>query len=98
MDYEKEFIKELKLLGKRLKQLRTDRGLTLLALEILCGINDSDLSRIENGKEKVELFTVFRIAKALDVSLLDVFEYDGEIPVSNVNYELLLKKKQKPKN
>jgi len=95
MDIEKEFDKELKPLGARLKQLRKQRGLTLLQLEILCGINDSDLSRIERGKDKVELFTIFRMAKALHVSLIDVFNYDGEIPETKVNFELLLKKKIK---
>lgn len=80
MPVTKDFDKELKLLGKRLKQLRKHRGLTLLDLEVLSGINDSDISRYENGKEKIELFTLFRLAKALKVSLLQMVDYDGELP------------------
>lgn len=80
MDIEQEFIGELKRLGKRLKQLRKHRGLTLLDLEVLCGINDSDISRYENGKEKIELFSLYRLAKALKVTLNSLTDYDGELP------------------
>lgn len=80
MDIEQEFTGELKRLGKRLRQLRKHRGLTLLDLEVLCGINDSDISRYENGKEKIELFSLYRLAKALKVTLNSLTDYDGELP------------------
>lgn len=90
-----EFLHELKLLGKRLKQLRKYRGLTLLDLEMLCGVNDSDISRYENGKEKIELFTLFRLAKALKISLHSLTDYNGELPDDSYNFKPLLKKQKK---
>ena len=95
MDIEMEFLHELKLLGKRLKKLRKHRGLTLLDLEMLCGINDSDISRYENGKERIELFTLFRLAKALKISLNSLTDYNGDLPEDTYDFKPLLKKQKK---
>lgn len=87
-----EFSMELARLGKRLKQLRKHRKLTLLDLEVLSGINDSDLSRYEQGKENPEFHTIFKLAKALEVEIKVIADYDGELP-DNSHFKGLLKKK-----
>jgi transcriptional regulator with XRE-family HTH domain len=76
----KEFEKELQLLGARIKQLRKHRKLRLLDLEMLSGINDSDISRYEQGKENVEYQTLFKLAKALQVEINDITAYNGPLP------------------
>lgn len=74
------FTKELEELGARLRSLRKHRKLKLLDMEILCGIQDSKLSRIERGLENVEIHTVFKLSRALQVEMRDVFDYNGPLP------------------
>jgi HTH-type transcriptional regulator, competence development regulator len=81
----KEFEKELQLLGARIKQLRKHRKLRLLDLEMLSGINDSDISRYEQGKENVEYHTIYKLANALQVEMKDVTNYEGPLP-DNSNF------------
>jgi HTH-type transcriptional regulator, competence development regulator len=78
-----EFKKELERLGQRIKKLRKHRKLRLLDLEISTGINDSDLSRYERGKENIGYFTIFKLAKALKVEIMDLTDYDGPLPDNN---------------
>lgn len=95
MEIEQEFAIELKLLGKRLKSLRNHRGLTLLDMEMLCGINDSDISRYENGKEKIELYSLYKLARALKVSLNSLTDYNGVLPDEDSALNFLEKKQKK---
>ncbi|MCS3797978.1 helix-turn-helix domain-containing protein [Niastella sp. OAS944] len=75
-----DFTLELERLGKRIRQVRKHRNLTLLELETISGINDSDLSRYEQGKENLEFLTIFKIAKALNVEVHVLTNYDGTLP------------------
>jgi transcriptional regulator with XRE-family HTH domain len=75
------FNTELKRLGKRIKDIRKDRELTLVQLQGLTGIANGTLSRYENAKyANVELLTLHIIAKAMDATLAHLFDYDGPIP------------------
>jgi len=56
---------QLKTLGPQIKELRTDRGLTLQALANQSGLSKSFLSEIENGKRLPRLETINKIAKAM---------------------------------
>lgn len=80
-----EFYSELVKLGERLKQIRKHRKLKLLDLEVLSGINDSDLSRYERGKENIEFITIFKLAKALEVDINVLTSYNGPLP-DNTNF------------
>ena len=75
-----DFTLELEKLGKRIRQVRKHRNLTLLELETISGINDSDLSRYEQGKENLEFLTIFKIAKALGVEVHVLTNYEGALP------------------
>jgi HTH-type transcriptional regulator, competence development regulator len=76
----KDYQQELKKLGERIKQIRIYRNLRLLDLEVLSGINDSDLSRYERGIGNIEFQTIFKLAKALDVDVATLTDYDGKLP------------------
>lgn len=92
-----KFADELKELGLRLRNLRKHRKLKLLDMEVLCGIQDSKISRIERGMENVEIHTVFKLATALQVELCDVFQYTGKLP-DNGNFKNLVKKSRKKRS
>ncbi|TDW99729.1 helix-turn-helix domain-containing protein [Dinghuibacter silviterrae] len=77
-----EYPIELQHMGARIRAIRKHRGLKLLDLEDSTGIFDSEISRIERGLVKVEVQTVYRIAKALGVEIKDIFDYNGPLPTS----------------
>ncbi len=59
-------------LGKAIRQLREDRGLTQEALAQEAGITVGHMSMIERGHSNPTWATVKGIAKGLGVSLIDL--------------------------
>jgi HTH-type transcriptional regulator, competence development regulator len=70
---ERRYKQELKAFGKRLKELRTERGLSQLDLEVSSGIIRTEISRIENGLRNIEFLTIVKLAEALKVDLSAFF-------------------------
>lgn len=60
--------KELKNLGRRVKQFRKARGLNQEELANRAGIGRTTLSRLENGKQFPRFQTLMSVASALDIS------------------------------
>jgi transcriptional regulator with XRE-family HTH domain len=58
--------------GPRLKQLRTQRGVTLTALAEVTGISKSTLSRLETGQRRASLELLLPLAQAYRVPLDDL--------------------------
>ncbi|MCP4670685.1 MAG: helix-turn-helix domain-containing protein [Desulfobacula sp.] len=52
--------------GKRIKRLRQEKGISLADLSNLTGFDVARLEDIENGKEEPQLGTVMKLSKALD--------------------------------
>jgi len=67
---------EVQLLGARIKQLRKKRGLTQEGLAEVCGIHYKFLGGIERGNANPTLLVLRKIAKAMKVSLSDLFDYE----------------------
>ena len=53
----------------RLKDLRKERGLTQIQMQMLTGIDQSDYSKIESGKRYYTFEQCKRIAIALETSM-----------------------------
>ncbi len=53
--------------GENLKKTRTAKGLSLRALAANCDLDDSNISKIEQGKFDIQLSTLFELAKGLGV-------------------------------
>lgn len=68
-----------KLLGKRIKKLRRDCGLTQDKLSELIGMETCSLSSIETGRHFPSLITLNKIAKVLKINLKTFFEYDDVV-------------------
>ena len=65
---EDEYSELLKALGKRIKTLRKERGLTLRQMEIIHGYRDSDWRRLERaGAGNMAL--LLKVAKGFKISL-----------------------------
>jgi transcriptional regulator with XRE-family HTH domain len=63
--------------GAHVKQLRKDKGMTMLEVEVLTGISEGSISKIENGKKNPALTTIIKLAKGLSTppsELLSLFD------------------------
>ncbi len=70
---ERRYKSELKALGKRIRQIRKDKNLIQLDVEVKSGISRTDISKIENGLKNVEFITIIKIAEALEIEIIDLF-------------------------
>ncbi|TWP25463.1 XRE family transcriptional regulator [Apibacter muscae] len=63
--------KILKIIGRRIKQVRESKGFSQLELvgKMLGDIDPTNISRIESGRTNPTIYTLYRIAEALEVSL-----------------------------
>lgn len=67
-------IRQVQLVGPKIRQLRKERKLTQTELASRIGIQQSDLSRMEKGEYRVSLDTLFRILAEFNVSISEFFE------------------------
>ena len=72
--------KILKVVGKRIKDIRESKGISQVELvgRMQGEIDPTNISRIESGRTNPTLFTLFRISQALEVQLTDLL---------NVNFD-----------
>jgi transcriptional regulator with XRE-family HTH domain len=59
-------------IGKRVRNLRTDRGWSQEELADRSGVNRSYMSRVELGKSDVSLSVLHKIARTLGISLAEL--------------------------
>ena len=67
-------IRQVQLVGRKIRQLRRDHKLTQVELSSRLGIQQSDLSRMEKGEYRVSLDTLFRILAEFKMSIGEFFE------------------------
>lgn len=61
--------------GAHLKKVREEKGYTLLELDYRCDLNESNISKIENGKFDIRLSTIFELAKGLGVEAKELMDF-----------------------
>ena len=81
--------------GARIKELRTDRGLTVNGLANKAGISQSFLRDIELGNKQPTVEYLEYICEALRVSLVDFFDVKDD---SDRIFKLLSRMSPKQKN
>ncbi|WP_425955162.1 helix-turn-helix domain-containing protein [Xylanimonas sp. McL0601] len=86
-------VPDLLTLGRRVRHLRTRRGLTLDALGAAVGCGPSLLSLIENGRREPRLSLLRALAEALDVSVGDLLA--EEAPDRRAALEIELERAQR---
>ena len=65
--------------GEYIKQLRTDKGLTLTELAALIKLDSANLSKIENGKREFDEKRLDKLANAFNLNLEKLkVEYFGD--------------------
>ncbi|MCX7021418.1 MAG: helix-turn-helix transcriptional regulator [bacterium] len=64
----------LRQFGLRIKELRTEKGLTQLQLSELTGFDQTYISLVERGKRNLSLGNIKKFTNALDISLTAFFK------------------------
>jgi transcriptional regulator with XRE-family HTH domain len=59
--------------GKRVRQLRTEKGLSQEALALACDLDRSYIGGVERGERNVSLVNIQKIATALGVPMRELF-------------------------
>ena len=67
-------IRQVQLVGPKIRQLRKERKFTQTDLATRIGIQQSDLSRMEKGEYRVSLDTLFKILAEFNVSIGEFFD------------------------
>ncbi len=85
----------LKVIGKKVKQLRLRANISQKALAERCGLSDFSISQIENGKNTsvLSLLMVLRALNQLDM----LYRFFEEEPISPIAYAEAMKKQRTPK-
>ena len=80
-------------IGRRIRELRTSRGMTLDALSSAIGRAPSQLSIIENGRRELKIGELQKLSRALGVSLDALLE--PEAPSKRAALEIALERAQR---
>ncbi len=69
----------LKCIGKRIQTLRLSKGLSQVDLvgKMEGNIDTTNISRIESGRTNPTIFTLYRIAVALDITIEDLVRIEN---------------------
>ena len=61
--------------GKQIQKIRESKGLSQQDLAAKCNFEKSNMSRLETGRVNPTLSTLEKVAKALDISLVELFSF-----------------------
>jgi transcriptional regulator with XRE-family HTH domain len=61
-------------IGKNVKRLRTEKGLSQVDLASMCDFEKSNMARIEAGKTNLTIRTLLKISTALNVKITSLLE------------------------
>jgi len=61
-------------LGKRIRQLREAQGLSQESIALASGLDRSYFGGVESGEHNVAVINLEKIAVALDIKIVDLFE------------------------
>ena len=69
---EPDYKKDLKKIGENIRRIRLEKNMKQKELADACDFDRQNMNRIEAGKNNVTYKTLLTIAKALDVSVIDL--------------------------
>lgn len=69
-------MKPEQMLGKRIRELRKARKLTIERLAERTGVNDKYLGSVERGEQNPSFKVLTKVARALAVELSDLFRFE----------------------
>ncbi len=91
-------IRQVQLVGPKIRQLRKERKLTQTELASRIGIQQSDLSRMEKGEYRVSLDTLFKILAVFNVSISEFFDDVNKESLTPRDVQVMRDLKKLPEN
>lgn len=82
-------IRQVQLVGKKIRALRTEHQLTQTELSSRIGIQQSDLSRMEKGEYRVSLDNLFKILAEFRMSVGEFFDEIAQESISPRDLQVL---------
>lgn len=67
-----KFDNKLALIGRRVRAARKERGYSQEKLSLLSGVSRSLVANLESGHSSVSIYSLFKIAEALDLEMEDI--------------------------
>ncbi len=74
MDHNPTDRARLKSLGKRIKEMRSERSISQEELAELAGVHRTYVGMIERGEKNVTILTAHKISTALEISISEFFK------------------------
>ncbi|WP_394758656.1 helix-turn-helix domain-containing protein [Flavobacterium sp.] len=62
-------------LGKRIREIRLSKKISQTEVAYRCGFDKSNYNTIESGKRNPTVISLLKIAKALEVNLIDLLNF-----------------------
>lgn len=75
-------------LGKRIQEIRKQKGMSQEQLAEIIGIEPNNVSRIENGKNYPTPENIAKIANALDKEVYELYLFNHFKPLNDIQKEL----------
>jgi len=72
---EPDIVKFQKGVGKSLKKVRLSKNLSQLDLAVLCDMEKTSISRIENGRTNITLRTIYKLSYTLNIKYSELFGF-----------------------
>ena len=70
---------EFKILGKRVKFLRMEKGISQTHMAEMIGLSQTNLSNMESGRTAITIQNIFKMRKVLGCKMSDFFvDFDSE--------------------
>lgn len=82
----------LERVGRRIRDLRKQAGLSQEQLGEIAGFHFSYIGGVERAEKNITLINLERIADALNVSIIELFEYTGYKKTGNDLFETITDK------
>ena len=86
-----------KIIGQRIRNYRTQKGLSQEKLAVLAGCHPTYIGQLERGEKNATLESVEKIASAMDISLSELFDKLGKSGSNNIAakcYDLVASKNE----
>ena len=86
-----------KIIGQRIRNSRTQKGLSQEKLAELAGCHPTYIGQLERGEKNATLESVEKIASAMDISLSELFDKLGKSGSNNIAakcYDLVASKNE----
>jgi transcriptional regulator with XRE-family HTH domain len=82
-------VRQIQLVGRKIRQLRKEHKLTQVELSSRLGIQQSDLSRMEQGEYRVSLDILFKILAEFQMSIGEFFDGVAQESVTSRDVNLI---------